>query len=512
MTPYPAPRITARVSLCLLTVVVGVTANAQTSDLWGHRGELWRDGGRLPDFSYAGYRRGEADLPERPAQLNARDFGAVGDGKADDTAAIQKALDAAAGKTLLLPAGRYKISDWLTIRASGTVLRGAGSQKTVLVFHTPLNNIHPNWGATTSGLRTSNYSWSGGYLRVSGRPPSELLGRVAGVSRRGDRVLRVSALKGIEAGMMVVLIQSDRGDNSLAKHLYDEDAGDVRNLEGRVRQTFAARVARLDASRGEVELDRALLTDVRPEWEGRLYSTAGMVREVGIEGIGFEFPNTPYRGHFTELGFNALAMDGARDCWLRDIRIHNSDSGLNIDGFNHTVEGVLMTSDRARDERLQATGHHGISLKGQDILLKGFEIRTRFVHDITVNRESAGNVSAQGRGEDLALDHHRFGPHSNLFTDLDLGVGSRMFRSGGGRALGRHSAAFTTFWNVRAEKGQVWPEGWGPDRMNLVGVKAAGPGVKETGGRWFEVFGREGVAPVNLYEAQLARRLGGASP
>ena len=41
--------------------------------------------------------------------LNAKDFGAIGDGVADDAKALSDAIDAATrqGKTLLLPAGTY---------------------------------------------------------------------------------------------------------------------------------------------------------------------------------------------------------------------------------------------------------------------------------------------------------------------------------------------------------------------------------------------------------------------
>lgn len=46
--------------------------------------------------------------------LSAKDFGAVGDGVADDTAALQAALTAAAGKALYIPAGAYLVSSPLT--------------------------------------------------------------------------------------------------------------------------------------------------------------------------------------------------------------------------------------------------------------------------------------------------------------------------------------------------------------------------------------------------------------
>lgn len=58
--------------------------------------------------------------------VNARDFGAKGDSKTDDTAAIQAALQAAAqqGKVCYLPAGRYRLEGSLVIPPS-VVLRGS---------------------------------------------------------------------------------------------------------------------------------------------------------------------------------------------------------------------------------------------------------------------------------------------------------------------------------------------------------------------------------------------------
>jgi hypothetical protein len=53
------------------------------------------------------------------------DFGAVGNGVTDDTAAIQAAINAAAGKSLFLPPGAYKYSA-LTLTANNTTLYGEG--------------------------------------------------------------------------------------------------------------------------------------------------------------------------------------------------------------------------------------------------------------------------------------------------------------------------------------------------------------------------------------------------
>lgn len=64
--------------------------------------------------------------PERQTVYNVRDYGAVGDGRADDTAAIEKALraaGAAGGGIVYLPAGYYRTTGSLTI-PSGVELRG----------------------------------------------------------------------------------------------------------------------------------------------------------------------------------------------------------------------------------------------------------------------------------------------------------------------------------------------------------------------------------------------------
>ena len=69
--------------------------------------------------------------------VNALDYGAVGDGIADDTAALQAAIDAAAGRApLFLPAGTYKITASLDATGAALKLNGAGVNATVINQHT----------------------------------------------------------------------------------------------------------------------------------------------------------------------------------------------------------------------------------------------------------------------------------------------------------------------------------------------------------------------------------------
>ncbi|OAN56654.1 glycosyl hydrolase family 28-related protein [Sphingobium sp. TCM1] len=91
----------------------------------------------VPDLGHMGDYRTEADIQPLPAMpaprlpairdlppmtewINVRTLGAMGDGKADDTAAIQKAIDG--HRILYFPTGFYKVTDKLTLRPDSVLI------------------------------------------------------------------------------------------------------------------------------------------------------------------------------------------------------------------------------------------------------------------------------------------------------------------------------------------------------------------------------------------------------
>ena len=113
-----------------LLLTAGQPVHAEPSALWGEAGEAWSPDSRLPDFSFAGFERGEAALPRfagAPVH-DVREYGARGDGEHDDTAAFHAAIEAAqqedGAAVVKVPPGRYVITDFVDITRSRVVLRG----------------------------------------------------------------------------------------------------------------------------------------------------------------------------------------------------------------------------------------------------------------------------------------------------------------------------------------------------------------------------------------------------
>ncbi len=489
------------------------------TDVWTALGEEWDPAGRLPDFSYAGYRTGSVPLPAITSQVNVESYGAFGDDDVDDTAAIQAAIDGvAAGQVIWIPDGRYIVSDRLIISRSNVVLRGESEDGARLAFQRSLTDLlgpesrdldFPNVGPG-EGKR---WAFIGGLVWVEGADPidaSTLLASVVDVASRGDHELEVDDASTLAVGDWIRVVMQDppSGDDegSLLAHVHDDLTATGSETGWRLFE-FATRIEAIEGDR--ITLERPLPLDVQLEWSPEIHPFAPTVQEVGIETLTLELPDIAPGTHLYEVGFNGIYFYRVANSWVRDVTILNADSGifLNFSTFN-TVEGLTLEASPYRESRSGPSGHHGIGLGwlSADNLISEFDINTEFRHDITIETVTRSNVFSNGRGVDVNLDHHKKAPYQNLFTEIDLGAGTRAWESAGPSNGGPQSAAFNTYWNVRASGSFPLPKSnFGP-RLNFVGLPVTGT-PNSTLDWAVEGDGTGDVPPSNLYRAQLEWRL-----
>lgn len=397
----------------------------------------------LPDFSAAGYRGGQ-DPPDRKATVDVRDFGAKGDGTTDDTDAFRRAVAKAceSGGVVGIPEGRWVLTGELVLDADGVVLRGAGSGKSVLVCPKALADLHgeaPKW------------SWSGAFVRLAPRGGSRtVVGTVAKSVKAGERALELALEAGVAAPRagewLELLWHNDQGKDTLLDHLYggviprERMGKELQDADGpRVREWV--RIESVDGATATVE--RPLRIDARPEWRPTLVR-APVLRECGVEGVTFEFPETKYPGHLKERGYNAVEIGSAVDCWVRDVETVHADSGV----FVGACRRVTVRGFRARGRNM----HHVLCVSwGSDCLFTEWTFEAPHVHGTTISWAAHGNVFSHGRGRNLAMDAHRAAPFENLHAHLVIECSSVRvdpFRSGGSAPRGPHAARGNVYWDV----------------------------------------------------------------
>ncbi len=382
-------------SVIVLSSCASTTLKQVHSDLWGIKGEKW-DRSRIPDFTTAGAFKGE--IPTlNSKQINVQNFGAIGDGNADDSMALSKAIERCRlGATVFLPPGTYKVSKQLTVHGNRCLLKGAGQNKTTIVFEKGLEELFPRYvdGQT-------EWSWSGSLI------------------------------------------------------LFDN------------------------------------------------------VRESGLEDLTIQFPDNEWQGHnFHERGYNAVGFQNkAADCWLRNVTILGPDLGIWIEESAHNITATQWTIQFGVKRAAQKLScHHAVNVYGSHNLLTNFRIDGVCQHDLSVESENSHhNVFSKGSGRNLSFDHHSedYEQRNNLFTEIDIGEGTRMYVSGGNQRP--QGVSFNeTWWNISSVNPVKWITSIGVSKNNvIVGVNTRLSSVlNDSNGNWFEAIPPEAIEPKNLYEAQ----------
>jgi hypothetical protein len=480
----------------------------------------------LPDFSFAGYRWGEEDLPEPQGEvIDVTDFGAVPDDGNDDTRAIRDAMRAAHRDEnpviVQFPPGRFIAREILFVERSDFVLQGSGrgERGTELHFPRPLMEMEtPGAYEDPIGRDFSPFSWRGGVIwvrNVDAPKQKEIARLVAG--RRGQHTIKTEHPTGLQPGDVVQIQWYNREgkDSSLLYHIYcATDVSFGKNLYKRPDRPVVTQEVTVQQVRGAtISIKEPLLHDLRREWAPTL-NTVHFLENVGIEQLRITFPDdVEYAGHHQEEGYNGIYLNDILHSWVRDVAIENADSGiLSNSSKNFTLKRIAAGVGR--------WGHYSVHLaNAYGALVTDFELYPT-LHNPSFNTFSRGSVYSDGFILNPVLDQHMGVNHQNLFDNLRTRYNrpdDRLFVFGGSKTRwGPVAGAFNTFWNIQVDirktSAPVSMRGVKEaPRARLVGVRGVSVPIDFEYGPHAHIEGtnKPGLAIPSLYTYQLEKRLAG---
>ena len=238
-----------------------------------------------------------------------------------------------------------------------------------------------------------------------------------------------------------------------------------------------------------------------------LFSGAGANENVGIEDLTIEFNSSVVASHHQEKGYNAIEWNQSTNSWVRRVRILNADNALRFERCMYCIgEDLIIDAPKRPTAVGSVYGHYAFQLfHGHHNLIRRFEVRKPTWHDCSTEDVTLC-VYCDGKGADINFDHHRDNPHHNLYTNINVGRGSRVFYSGGPTSgHGPHSGPGDVYWNIRKGTGApitllppTDPTLW-DQRYAIIGHTQSHLN-SDPAKRWVE--GIWPVEPVNLYLAQ----------
>ena len=445
----------------------------------------------LPDFSFAGYHNGEKPLPKVGGTIIlATDFGVTANDVLDDSKALKNAMIAAnnvKGSVILqLPAGRIILSDILYIERSHFVLRGTGVGEggTELFYPRPMMYLeNPNGLAelreyllefdkrqieneNNIDLLFSQYSWSGGYIwtQVPGERVKSYLGKYdtpqtvlakAIKGNRGAHTIEVADIQGLKVGDVVELqlFNKDGEKGELISDLYKNT-----NVKpGSHHWQFPnlpivkQQVEILEIAKNKVTIKTPLTMSIKPSYKAQLV-TWKHLDEVGIEHLRITFPDTPRVAHHLEQGYNGIFLTRVFNSWVKDVVIHNAESGILTEEIaNVTIKDIVTKGNNI--------AHYTVAMAAvTNVLVSNLKVYNNAVHPLSFNTFSTKNVYHNCEVfVNPVLDQHSGANHQNLFDNITVHLNplednSYPLFAGGGASYWKPShGAYSTFWNLNVQ-------------------------------------------------------------
>lgn len=423
----------------------------------------------LHDFSYAGYHRGEREIPAtslaNSIDVTKAPYNADNTGTTDATPAIQAAIDAAAaqgGGVVYLPAGTYQVkpqegkSYSLAINSSNIVLKGASMNQTFIYNADEFMK-----------QKSIIYVGTGDWKKTSDVSPV-----------KKDELEPTTILTVEDASKFQV------NDNVLIDFTTTQEFLNELGMQiawssrlGYTDPVFYRKIMAVDAVHNAITLDIPTRYPLRQRDSAKVTKVEAPVSEIGLEDFSIANVQNSKSGLLEDdykvegtAGYdsdNAKAINvvGISDSWIRNINTYKPAGNAD---YHILSKGIILdrvknvTVDNCTMEYPQYRGANGngylYQMIGNDCLIKNSKaIAAR--HSFTfANMSANGNVLYNNYSENpsLASDFHMYLSMVNLVDNYTVKGDkiSAMSRPYGSNTSNQHGVVTTesVFWNTIGKK------------------------------------------------------------
>jgi hypothetical protein len=287
-------------------------------------------GDRIMDFSFAGYMGGGVKIPSPPVKIT------ISPTTGDNTDIIQAAIDQVSKMeivngfrgTVLLKPGNYDCERTLTIKASGVVLRGSGSDINGTVIH------------MTGQPHTC--------ISVRGTVTSKTIGTDATITDpyvpSGTKSFMVSSSPGFVVGDTIRIIRpvTEQWIKFMGMDQLVRDGKKQTWISG---ETTTERVIRkIEKNKITVDVPLTDSYDLKyldpPGVSVVKISTSGELSQIGIEDLRIVSPDQSVT--ITQGSHKAFTISGISDGWARNIDIVNTVNSVSVTARRITIDKISI--------------------------------------------------------------------------------------------------------------------------------------------------------------------------
>lgn len=481
-----------------------------TSSLWTEFISCQTSGNEatLSDYSYAGYKHGELDVPDVAYKVfRVDDFGAVPNDGKSDRKALTDAIEAAKANgegVILFSAGRYDLrtedapNEPVIIDADKIVLRGAGCES----GGTELFMEYPNQVLDASLWNTPELI-SFRYVRSTDKK----LANVTGNATKGSFSVEIDNTARLTAGDRVFIRLSNNDPKLITQELggYDADANWTELMTQGVQVTEYHEVAKVSGNK--VTFKEPIMHAIDSQWGWTLHEHS-CHKGNGVEDIAFvgNFKETFSHHHnaLHDSGFRMLTLSRQVDGWVRRCRFTDVSEALSVVlSGNVSVYSCSITGN---------PGHSAIRAQASTgVFIGKVNDQAGQFHSVGVSKTSIGTVLWRNTWTTATcFEAHASQPRCTLFDACEGGFMAA--RSGGDEAAAPNHLDELILWNFNETDGgekdfDTWRRNTRWVRPVIVGMHGGSTSFKTT-----QVTAEEGngtlMEPLSLYEAQITRRLG----